>query len=445
MSESQSAKMDALRSARASLNDALLSTEDRRVIEPIVAAIDQALQGRPATHNENGSEALDSRELEVEAARREVERAKVLSAREWGLLDAVLNHSPHGILVCNAAGKMMLQNRAAERIWAGSATVEGVGDWGKYRAYHPDGRAFEPDDWSMTRCLRAGEVTDAEEVRIQRFDGTHGMILGSCAPLFDISGELLGAVSIFADISQFKRAETERERLLRVAQEAVRMREDLLAIVSHDLRSPLSVIAMAAGHIRKAVEPRELERIDSAAKKIERAARSMEKLIRDLLDTASKDAGRLIAEITSHPVDEIIYDALEMHVPLANEADIKLEAEIAEPGMSIRCDRERVLQCLANLLGNALKFTPRGGAIGLQVHPVGDTIEFAVRDSGEGIAPEQLPRVFDRYWQAKRGSRAGAGLGLFIAKSIVEGHGGEIRAESEIGRGTRFSFALARA
>lgn len=150
---------------------------------------------------------------EIEALRREVERWQALAGGERSLLEALLHHSPHGIIVCDAGGRLIMQNRAAERIWAGSATAEDIDGWANYRAFHPDGRPFAPEDWSMARCLRHREVVSAEEVHYQRFDGTHGILLGSCAPIFGESGELEGALSVFADITALKHAE-EQLRLI---------------------------------------------------------------------------------------------------------------------------------------------------------------------------------------------------------------------------------------
>ncbi|MFO0573212.1 MAG: GAF domain-containing protein [Polyangia bacterium] len=158
--------------------------------------------------------------LEVEALRREFERLQVLASQDRNLLEAILHHSPHGILVSDAQGRLTLHNRAAERIWAGSASCEDITDWTRYRAFHPDGRPFGPGDWSMARCLLNGEVVPAEEVLIQRFDGTRGVLLGSCAPIRGPGGEIAGALSVFADITEMKQmaaAEREaRERVMRL-------------------------------------------------------------------------------------------------------------------------------------------------------------------------------------------------------------------------------------
>jgi PAS domain S-box-containing protein len=146
-------------------------------------------------------ESIDQeRELLVE----ERDRVRALAGYERSVLEGILLHSPHGIIICDAQGQFVLQNRAAERIWAGSAPVHSVGDWQRYRGFHADGRPFAGSDWSMARCLSERQTTEAEEIRIERFDGTRGVLLGSSAPIVGNDGELVGAMSIFADISRFK-------------------------------------------------------------------------------------------------------------------------------------------------------------------------------------------------------------------------------------------------
>jgi PAS domain S-box-containing protein len=148
-------------------------------------------------------------EEKVEALTREVERLRVLASRDRGLVEAILEHSPHGIIISDVNGKLTLQNKAAETIWAGSATAENVEGWGQYRAFHSDGRPFEPGDWSMAKALSEGVVTVAEERHFQRFDGTHGTLIGSSAPIYAADGAIEGALSVFVDISRFKDQEDE--------------------------------------------------------------------------------------------------------------------------------------------------------------------------------------------------------------------------------------------
>jgi PAS domain S-box-containing protein len=167
----------------------------------------------PSGKSTERDDAVRRTQRELEALRREIERWRVLTGGDQGLLEALLHHSPHGIFVCDSAGRFILQNRAAERIWAGSATLGSVAEWGVYRAYHPDGRPYEAGDWSMARCLTRREIVDAEEVHFQRFDGTHGILLGSCAPILGPNGDVDGALGVFADITALKQVE-ERLQLI---------------------------------------------------------------------------------------------------------------------------------------------------------------------------------------------------------------------------------------
>ena len=144
---------------------------------------------------------------EVEALRRELERLRAAASTNRSLLTAMLDYSPHGIMVSDAGGRLVLQNRAAERIWAGSATADSVAGWGQYRGFHPDGRPFAPEDWAMATCLRERVVVEARELRIQRFDDSFATLLASSAPIFDEAGALEGAIAVFADITQLKQAE----------------------------------------------------------------------------------------------------------------------------------------------------------------------------------------------------------------------------------------------
>ena len=227
------------------------------------------------------------------------------------------------------------------------------------------------------------------------------------------------------------------------AEAAVATREELLAIVSHDLRNPLGNIVTGASLIleRTTLSGDEGERVHKLAQIILRSADLMNRLIADLLDLAQIQAGMLSVEQKPQDVDGIIRDCLEMLKPLAAPKDLKLDG-MASAGLRVRCDHERVLQIVSNLVGNAIKFTPEGGSIFIEAQGSGNEARFSVRDTGQGISEEELPRIFDRFWQAQRMNRAGIGLGLSIAKGLVEAHGGRLWVESKLGAGTTFFFTL---
>ncbi|KAE9648563.1 GAF domain-containing protein [Pseudomonas sp. PB103] len=240
--------------------------------------------------------------------------------------------------------------------------------------------------------------------------------------------------------------ENDLARQVRREQEAVRARDELVAVVSHDLRNPMTVISMLCGMMQKAFSsdgPHTSRRISTAIDTMQQAAGRMNTLLEDLLDTSKIDAGRYSITPQKLDVGQMFEEAQALLAPLALDKDISISFA-ADPDLRIHADPERLFQVLSNLVGNAIKFTPRLGTVGVHAKSVGDEIVFTVRDSGEGIPLEHLPHVFDRYWTVKEGNPNGTGLGLYITQGIVEAHGGRIVAESEPGQGSEFRFTVPR-
>ena len=231
-------------------------------------------------------------------------------------------------------------------------------------------------------------------------------------------------------------------RLYNEAREAVLAREDLLAIVSHDLRNPLGVVlASSALLLKSSLPPEKEERARRQVEAIQRAGHRMNRLIRDLLDFASIQGGRLSVNLRPHDAAAVVTAVLEALEPLAADKGLKLVNE-ASCELRVSCDHDRVVQLFSNVVGNAIKFTPEGGTITLRTSRDGPDVRFAVVDTGPGIPAGELPHLFDRYYQAQRRNREGIGLGLSIARGIVEAHGGRIWVESEEGKGSTFFFTL---
>ena len=176
--------------------------------------------------------------------------------------------------------------------------------------------------------------------------------------------------------------------------------------------------------------------------RMKRALKRMEHLIDDLLDVARVDAGTLQVDLLPQALAPVLDELHEQWRPLCAEKNITLVKEYGDLG-TVALDRDRVTQVLSNLLGNAIKFTPTGGSVHIEADFLGPWVKVSVSDTGPGISAENLPHVFDRFWQKERRTD-GLGLGLAIARGIVEAHGGSIRVESEMGRGTRFWFTLRR-
>jgi PAS domain S-box-containing protein len=252
-------------------------------------------------------------------------------------------------------------------------------------------------------------------------------------------------ISIVVDVTDQRKAEDERaclmerEKLARAeAESAVRARDDILAIVSHDLRNPLSIIAMSATLLEM---PLPEETRISQLGIIRRAISGMNRLIEDLLDVSQIASGLLTVDPRPMDAASLCEDAKLMVEGLLAGKSQRFECHCASAPVIVLADRARVSQVLSNLIGNANKFTPEGGRITLRVE-AGVSARFSVGDTGPGISAQDLPHIFDRFWQARRVRRGGVGLGLAISKGIVEAHGGRIWAESSAGVGTSFHFTL---
>jgi len=227
------------------------------------------------------------------------------------------------------------------------------------------------------------------------------------------------------------------------ARQAVRARDEVLAVVSHDLRNLLNPLAMSAARMLAAAPPEGRRPLEAMRRSVDQ----MDRLIRDLLDVARLDEGRLVLERERLAPGALIEEVVESHRPLADHKSLRLEAEVAPEIPEVDADRDRLLRVLANLVANALKFTPAGGRIvvGAERFAAGREVRFYVADTGPGIAEEDLPHLFVPFWQAAPQSKGGSGLGLSIAKRIVEAHGGSVWVDSPPGEGSVFSFTLAAA
>ena len=226
---------------------------------------------------------------------------------------------------------------------------------------------------------------------------------------------------------------------LRVQKAAVHLRDDVLAIVAHDLRNPLDRIsASVALLLDETLDPANRAPLLAV---MERTAAGMNRLVRDLLDAASIDTGRLALDRRQLAVTPLLESACELFLAQAVAKQLRLDCR-ADADMAVDADHGRVMQLLGNLMTNAIRVTVAGGRVDVRAELAGDLVRFSVSDTGPGIPHVDLPFVFTRFWQGKREARGSAGLGLTIAKGIAEGHGGSIWVESEVGRVTTFFFTL---
>jgi PAS domain S-box-containing protein len=318
-------------------------------------------------------------------------------------------------------------------------SLEEVKGWGWRQVVHPD--HIDRVVQLIRRSCETGEAWE-DTYPLRGKDGTYRWFLSRCVPIRQNDGEKVGWLGTNTDVTSQKNTEAERERLLALAHEArsraeqaTKARDELLAIVAHDLRNPLHVILALAARLPPFIEgPKGRQYLEH----VERSAGQMERLVRDLLDLSNIESGTFAVDLRPVELLQLLQEARERIDLSAGERNIEFNCEIDAKIGSVSADRDRLFQVIANLLGNAFKFTPEGGRVSLRAYEHEGDAEIVVQDTGSGIPPENLPRIFDRFWRGDRALRDSAGLGLAICKGIVEAHRGRIWVESSLGVGTAF-------
>ncbi len=254
-------------------------------------------------------------------------------------------------------------------------------------------------------------------------------------------GIQLAVFIMLATYASYVGAQLRRAKL--EAEQASRAREDLLAIVAHDMRNPLSAIQLGTRLLEKAsIDPNAVA-YAQGLKTINHSTVHLNRLIQDILDYEKVRAGTIEIEPKPEPVRQLLDDVSAMMIPLAESRSQQIAVDSDESG-SVFCDHDRIRQVFSNLIGNSIKFVGTGGEIVIGCRTTKTDFMFFVKDNGPGIPEQQLRNVFNRYWQNRQKARQGAGLGLSIAKGIVEAHHGRIWAESKLDEGSTFYFTLPR-
>ena len=308
----------------------------------------------------------------------------------------------------------------------------------------------QPVENPALRALEAGTIVGlANHTILIAKDGTEWPIDDSAAPIRSEQGEVLGAVLVFRDISERKRMELERDRLLEAAhaaqkeaEHANRLKDEFLATASHELRTPLTAVVGWARMLRTG--KLDAENSARALESIERNATLQTKLIDDLLDVSRIITGKLILDRSAIEMAHVVSDAVNTVRPAAEAKHITIVTSFDAEAGPVLGDANRLQQVVWNLLSNAVKFTPKHGRIDVALQPVNSQAEISVRDSGEGISSEFLPYVFDRFRQGDGKTtrlHSGLGLGLAIVRQLVELHGGTVNAHSD-GPGLGATFKL---
>ncbi|MEZ0264292.1 MAG: ATP-binding protein, partial [Phycisphaerae bacterium] len=352
--------------------------------------------------------------------------------------DAIISKTLEGVIVTWNAGAQRTFGYTADEIVGRSVLT----------LIPPDRHHEEP---VILARLRAGERIDHyQTVRVRKDGGLIDVSL-TVSPVKDASGRIIGVSKIARDVTELKRAMDERERLL-AAERAARaeaervslMKDEFLATLSHELRTPLNAILGWAQILR--AQPITDPDVDEGLTVIERNTRVQAQLIEDLLDMSRITSGKLRLDVQRVDLSDVVKAAVASVRQSAEARDIRLQIVLDPMAGPVRGDPNRLQQCFWNLLSNAIKFTPKGGRVQVALERVNSHLEVCVTDNGQGIRPEFLPHVFERFRQADASTtrrHGGLGLGLSIVKHLVELHGGRVEARSEgEGKGATFCIEL---
>jgi PAS domain S-box-containing protein len=365
--------------------------------------------------------------------RAEAERERLLAevARRAAELDATIGAISDALIIYGAEGQIVRMNRPAERLLGLTqseyAAMSPAEREQLLRIEAPTGQPIPPEQTAISRALR-GEVVVGYRETVYRRDGTRRELLTGAGPIRDEQGRIIGAVRSLSDVTTLVELQEQRE--------------DMLRAVSHDLRNPLAGVLGHAELLQRRLAKAGLQREGEAVQSIIADVQRMNTIIQDLVESARLEAGQLRLEPKPVRLQDYVPDLKQR---LAPTMDIdRIEHEIPADLPAVSADPARLDRILTNLLSNALKYSTPGTPVTVSAVQRESEIVTSVTDRGPGIPPEQIPRLFQRYFRAEAGreQHEGLGLGLYITRKLVEAHGGRIWVESEVGVGSTFSFSL---
>jgi PAS domain S-box-containing protein len=356
-------------------------------------------------------------------------RLRALLAEEGGRLQAVLDTAPVGIVFVDAATDRVVANTWATRVFGRPFVPEEGRAQYAQNVLDPQGRPAHLEDLPSSRALR-GETVQAVDLLFVRPDGSRMAIRESAAPLHDARGRVTGAVFVVEDVTAQKQLERERT--------------EWTSVITHDLRQPVTIILGYAALLHRHLERSGASDDDRrAAEHILTSAQNLDRMIGDLLDVSRIESRRLTIRRQSTELPALVQEVLDRSQQVTAGHPVQLEVRAAIPPVEV--DPARIEQVLGNLLSNAAKYSEPDAPIGLVIARRGAAVEVAVSNSGVGIAPDEVPQLFERFYRTREvqgDGRPGIGLGLYIAKGLVEAHGGSIWAESVPGQITTFHVTL---
>ena len=358
--------------------------------------------------------------------------------------EGIVGISADAIISVDEAQKIILFNEGAEQIF-GYAAEEAMGQPldvllpERFRASH---RGHVQD--FRAGADRARRMGHRRAISGLRKNGEEFPAEASISK-YTVGGSVVYNV-VLRDVSEQRRAADELHTMYERAKQAVLARDQTLAVVSHDLRNPVNAIKMLAAALVRAARSEALQSaskdVSDSAEIIRRAAEQADRLIQDLLDVSRIEAGSLRIHVEPDDLGAILEAACEVLTPFAREKSVQLHCDVSDELPLVSVDAARVHQIISNIAGNAIKFTPPGGEVAITVERHERELVVAISDTGPGLPLAEIEKLTDRSWQATRQTSGGSGLGLVIAKGLVEAHGGRLWAESRPKGGSVFRFSL---
>jgi PAS domain S-box-containing protein len=359
-------------------------------------------------------------------------------------LQTMFENVPVGLAVADAALKDIRMNPAGAAMIGVPPDANLAADRGRAWMFYDEGRQIPFDRYPLARAVH-GERIFPRELEIVLPIGRRVTILSSAAPFHDAEGRILGAVSSFVDITQFKQLQRELESGRREAEEANVRKTRFLAAASHDIRTPANAISLLAELLKRTADsPSMAAEIPELAAELQASATSLVNLVSNILDVTRFDTDKIELHSTEFPLAQLLEEEIRHAAPLAQDKSISLRLDAAaSPPVWLRGDRIKLGRVLGNLLGNAIKFTDEGEVRVTTRRGADGGVSISVVDSGVGISPEHQSRIFDEFFQLSDPQRArGSGLGLAICKRLAQAMGGEITVNSASGKGSTFTVSL---
>ena len=359
---------------------------------------------------------------------------------------ALFNRGPIAIYSCDANGLIQEYNNCAVDLWMRKPKRLNPEERfsGAHKVFHADGTFLRPIQSPMAQMLR-GEIPAVfdQEFTIERADGSLITVISNIVLLKDKQDKITGAVCCFYDITERSRLERKSAEQAQALVDLDRRKDEFLAMLSHELRNPLAPIANAVQLLRR-------QKVDNPVQQqacllIERQVMQLNHMVDDLLDVSRITTGNVRLRMERVSINAVVERALETAQPLIEQRQQRLTVSLPPHALFLNADPARLEQVLVNLLTNAAKYTDECGRVWMSVEEQGDEVLLRVRDSGIGIAPELLPRIFEMFTQAERSldrSQGGLGIGLCLVKRLVELHGGGVSASSVLGQGSEFVVRL---